>query len=173
MRIEKFVFGPVGTNCYIVINEMTSECFAVDMADCPQEFVKHIKDAGLCVKALLLTHGHFDHIMGAERFAEIFGCPVYAYEGEENILCDPVLNASATMLGQSYVFTKAEYVKADTQIETAGFQVEIIPTPGHTEADAVIISEKNMYCSAEIPFFYNSIGRTDLLREAEVSLSVR
>ena len=62
MRIEKFVFGPVGTNCYIVINEMTSECFAVDMADCPQEFVKHIKDAGLCVKALLLTHGHFDHI---------------------------------------------------------------------------------------------------------------
>ena len=102
---------------------------------------------------LLLTHGHFDHIMGAERFAEIFGCPVYAYEGEENILCDPVLNASATMLGQSYVFTKAEYVKADTQIETAGFQVEIIPTPGHTEADAVIISEKNMYCSAEIPFF--------------------
>ena len=133
MRIEKFVFGPVGTNCYIVINEMTSECFAVDMADCPQEFVKHIKDAGLCVKALLLTHGHFDHIMGAERFAEIFGCPVYAYEGEENILCDPVLNASATMLGQSYVFTKAEYVKADTQIETAGFQVEIIPTPGHTD----------------------------------------
>lgn len=112
MRIEKFVFGPVGTNCYIVINEMTSECFAVDMADCPQEFVKHIKDAGLCVKALLLTHGHFDHIMGAERFAEIFGCPVYAYEGEENILCDPVLNASATMLGQSYVFTKARVCKS-------------------------------------------------------------
>ena len=173
MRIEKFVFGPVGTNCYIVINEMTSECFAVDMADCPQEFVKHIKDAGLCVKALLLTHGHFDHIMGAERFAEIFGCPVYAYEGEENILCDPVLNASATMLGQSYVFTKAEYVKADTQIETAGFQVEIIPTPGHTEADAVIISEKNMYCSAEIPFFIILSEERIFLREAEVSLSVR
>ena len=173
MRIEKFVFGPVGTNCYIVINEMTSECFAVDMADCPQEFVKHIKDAGLCVKALLLTHGHFDHIMGAERFAEIFGCPVYAYEGEENILCDPVLNASATMLGQSYVFTKAEYVKADTQIETAGFQVEIIPTRDIQRADAVIISEKNMYCSAEIPFFIILSEERIFLREAEVSLSVR
>lgn len=135
--------------------------------------VKHIKDAGLCVKALLLTHGHFDHIMGAERFAEIFGCPVYAYEGEENILCDPVLNASATMLGQSYVFTKAEYVKADTQIETAGFQVEIIPTPGHTDGGAVIISEKNMYCSAEIPFFIILSEERIFLREAEVSLSVR
>ena len=162
MRIEKFVFGPVGTNCYIVINEMTSECFAVDMADCPQEFVKHIKDAGLCVKALLLTHGHFDHIMGAERFAEIFGCPVYAYEGEENILCDPVLNASATMLGQSYVFTKAEYVKADTQIDTAGFQVEIIPTPGHTEGGCCYyIGEEHVLFSGDT-LFHNSIGRTDL-----------
>ena len=138
MRIEKFVFGPVGTNCYIVINEMTSECFAVDMADCPQEFVKHIKDA------------------------EIFGCPVYAYEGEENILCDPVLNASATMLGQSYVFTKAEYVKADTQIETAGFQVEIIPTPGHTEGGCCYyIGEEHVLFSGDT-LFHNSIGRTDL-----------
>ena len=76
MRIEKFVFGPVGTNCYIVINEMTSECFAVDMADCPQEFVKHIKDAGLCVKALLLTHGHFDHYMGADKIRLRTGCEV-------------------------------------------------------------------------------------------------
>lgn len=104
----------------------------------------------------------FDHIMGAERFAEIFGCPVYAYEGEENILCDPVLNASATMLGQSYVFTKAEYVKADTQIETAGFQVEIIPTPGHTEGGCCYyIGEEHVLFSGDT-LFHNSIGRTDL-----------
>lgn len=102
MRIEKFVFGPVGTNCYIVINEMTSECFAVDMADCPQEFVKHIKDAGLCVKALLLTHGHFDHIMGAERFAEIFGCPVYAYD------C-PSIVADAFSTGSHKIFSSPSY----------------------------------------------------------------
>ena len=94
MRIEKFVFGPVGTNCYIVINEMTSECFAVDMADCPQEFVKHIK--------------------------------------------------------------------ADTQIETAGFQVEIIPTPGHTEGGCCYyIGEEHVLFSGDT-LFHNSIGRTDL-----------
>lgn len=134
---------------------------------------KAYKDAGLCVKALLLTHGHFDHIMGAERFAEIFGCPVYAYEGEENILCDPVLNASATMLGQSYVFTKAEYVKADTQIETAAFRWRLFRLRDIQRADAVIISEKNMYCSAEIPFFIILSEERIFLREAEVSLSVR
>ena len=80
-------------------------------------------------------------------------CPVYAYEGEENILCDPVLNASATMLGQSYVFTKAEYVKADTQIETAGFQVEIIPTPGHTEGGCCYyIGEEHVLFSGDTLF---------------------
>ena len=174
MRIEKFVFGPVGTNCYIVINEMTSECFAVDMADCPQEFVKHIKDAGLCVKALLLTHGHFDHIMGAERFAEIFGCPVYAYEGEENILCDPVLNASATMLGQSYVFYKSRVCKSGYADRNRRlFRWRLFRLRDIQRADAVIISEKNMYCSAEIPFFIILSEERIFLREAEVSLSVR
>ena len=153
MRIEKFVFGPVGTNCYIVINEMTSECFVRRYGGLSSGIRKAYKRCRLCVKALLLTHGHFDHIMGAERFAEIFGCPVYAYEGEENILCDPVLNASATMLGQSYVFTKAEYVKADTQIETAGFQVEIIPTPGHTEGGCCYyIGEEHVLFSGDTLF---------------------
>lgn len=162
MRIERFVLGPVGTNCYIAINETSSECFAVDMADCPQELVKHIKDAGLCVKALLLTHGHFDHMMGAERFAEIFGCPVYAYEAEENILCDSVLNASATMLGQPYVFRKAEYVKADTRIEAAGFQVKVIPTPGHTEGGCCYYIEEEHVLFSGDTLFRCSIGRTDL-----------
>lgn len=162
MRIERFVLGPVGTNCYIVINETSSECFAVDMADCPQELVKHIKDAGLCVKALLLTHGHFDHIMGADRFAEIFGCPVYAYEAEENLLCNPSLNASATMLGQPYVFRKAEYVKVDTRIEAAGFQVEVIPTPGHTEGGCCYYIEEEHVLFSGDTLFHCSIGRTDL-----------
>ena len=78
MKIENFVLGPVGTNCYIVINEGTKECFLVDMAACPPELVNHIKNSGLTVKAVLLTHGHFDHIMGLDRFLEEFPAPVYA-----------------------------------------------------------------------------------------------
>lgn len=56
MKIENFVLGPVGTNCYIVSNEETKECFLVDMAACPPELVSHIKNSGLTVKAVLLTH---------------------------------------------------------------------------------------------------------------------
>jgi hydroxyacylglutathione hydrolase len=78
MKVESIVLGSIGTNCYIVTNEETKECFAVDMAECPQEYVNYIKNNGLEMKALFLTHGHFDHIMGIDDFLKAFPVPVYA-----------------------------------------------------------------------------------------------
>ena len=72
MKVESIVLGSIGTNCYIVTNEETKECFAVDMAECPQEYVNYIKNNGLEMKALFLTHGHFDHIMGIDDFLKAF-----------------------------------------------------------------------------------------------------
>ena len=82
MKVESIVLGSIGTNCYIVTNEETKECFAVDMAECPQEYVNYIKNNGLEMKALFLTHGHFDHIMGIDDFLKAFPVPVYAGEDE-------------------------------------------------------------------------------------------
>ena len=58
MKIERFVLGPIETNCYVVVNEDTKECFAVDMAYCPKAYVDHIREQGYQMKALFLTHGH-------------------------------------------------------------------------------------------------------------------
>ena len=55
MKVESIVLGSIGTNCYIVTNEETKECFAVDMAECPQEYVNYIKNNGLEMKALFLS----------------------------------------------------------------------------------------------------------------------
>ena len=76
MKIERFVIGPVGTNCYIVINEETKERFLTDPAACPPELVSHIRDTGLQVTAVLLTHGHFDHIMGLDDLVKEVPVPV-------------------------------------------------------------------------------------------------
>lgn len=162
MKIEKFVLGPVGTNCYIVRNDDTMECFIVDVAACPPEFVSHIKNAGLTVKAVLLTHGHFDHIMGLDRFLEEFPVPVYACAAEKEVLESAQLNSSAGMLGQPYTFTGARFVKDGDLLDAAGMKIQVIQTPGHTIGGCCYyISDENVLFSGDT-LFRASVGRTDL-----------
>ena len=162
MKIENFVLGPVGTNCYIVINEGTKECFLVDMAACPPELVSHIKNSGLTVKAVLLTHGHFDHIMGLDRFLEEFPAPVYACAVEKELLESPQLNSSSGMLGQPYTFHGAQYVKDGDLLDMAGMKIQVIQTPGHTIGGCCyyIADEQTLFSGDTL--FRASIGRTDL-----------
>ena len=162
MKIENFVLGPVGTNCYIVINEGTKECFLVDMAACPPELMSHIKNSGLTVKAVLLTHGHFDHIMGLDRFLEEFPAPVYACAAEKELLESPQLNSSSGMLGQPYTFHGAQYVKDGDLLDIAGMKIQVIQTPGHTIGGCCyyIADEQTLFSGDTL--FRASIGRTDL-----------
>ena len=162
MKIENFVLGPVGTNCYIVSNEGTKECFLVDMAACPPELVSHIKNSGLTVKAVLLTHGHFDHIMGLDRFLEEFPAPVYACAAEKELLESAQLNSSSGMLGQPYTFHGAQYVKDGDLLDMAGMKIQVIQTPGHTIGGCCyyIADEQTLFSGDTL--FRASIGRTDL-----------
>lgn len=162
MKIENFVLGPVGTNCYIVINEETKECFLVDMAACPPELVSHIKNSELTVKAVLLTHGHFDHIMGLDRFLEEFPAPVYACAAEKELLESAQLNSSSGMLGQPYTFHGAQYVKDGDLLDMAGMKIQVIQTPGHTIGGCCyyIADEQTLFSGDTL--FRASIGRTDL-----------
>ncbi len=162
IKIEKFVLGPVGTNCYIVRNEENKECFLVDPAACPPELAGHIKSEGLTVRAVVLTHGHFDHIMGLDGVTEAFSVPVYAYKGEKALLEDAQMNSSATMLGQPYTFSEADYTDDGQEMEIAGFQVRVIHTPGHTAGGCCYyIPEEGVLFSGDT-LFHASVGRTDL-----------
>lgn len=149
MKVESIVLGSIGTNCYIVTNEETKECFAVDMAECPQEYVNYIKNNGLEMKALFLTHGHFDHIMGIDDFLKAFPVPVYAGEDELPVIEDDRLNVSS-MYGPKYAFHGAKPVKDGQVIECAGIEVDVLHTPGHTVGGCCYYLPKNTDCSAEI-----------------------
>lgn len=162
MKVGKFVLGPVATNCYIGINEETKECFIVDPATCPPEFVSYIKNAGLTVKAVLLTHGHFDHIMGLDALLKEFPVPVYAHEAERDVLESEQLNSSASMLGQPYSFSGADYVTNRQELRIAGFEILVIYTPGHTIGGCCYYIEKEKALFSGDTLFHGSVGRTDL-----------
>ena len=162
MKVGKFVLGPVATNCYIGINEETKECFIVDPATCPPEFVSYIKNAGLTVKAVLLTHGHFDHIMGLDALLKEFSVSVYAHEAEREVLESEQLNSSASMLGQPYSFSGADYVTNRQELRIAGFEILVIYTPGHTIGGCCYYIEKEKALFSGDTLFHGSVGRTDL-----------
>lgn len=162
MKIEKFVVGPVGTNCYIVQNEEKKECFLVDPGACPPEMISHIKRAGLTVKAVLLTHGHFDHIMGLDGVLKEFQVPVYVCKEERELMENAQLNSSLLMLGQAYSFSGAEYIADGDVLFPAGIRVHVIFTPGHTAGGCCYyLPEEHVLFSGDT-LFHVSIGRTDL-----------
>ena len=161
MKIEKFVIGIIGTNCYLVQNEETKECFLVDPAICPAELVSHIKSQGLALKAILLTHGHFDHIMGIDGFLKEFQVPVYAHEEEKLLLNDPAMNSSVNY-GPGYTFSRAEYLEDGQKLTVAGMEIEVLYTPGHTIGGCCYyIPDEGVLFSGDT-LFWTSIGRDDL-----------
>ena len=129
MKVEKFVTGIISTNCYLVINEETKQTVVIATGACPKHLMGHIKSEGLDIRAILLTHGHFDHIMGIDDFLKEFDVPVYVHEGDRETITDASLNQSSVYTA-GYTFSKAVYTKDGQVLSFAGEQsldVKVLP----------------------------------------------
>lgn len=160
MKIEKFVLGSLGTNCYLIENEETKELVIVDPAVCPDYLVSHIKNAGYTPKAIFLTHSHFDHVMGIEGFVNEFDIPVYLHEAEKELLADPQLNLSG-VFGASYAYHQVQCLKDGEVLVEAGISFKIIHTPGHTAGGCCYYVEDEGVLISGDTLFYQSVGRSD------------
>ena len=160
MKIEKFVLGSMSTNCYLLINEDTKEMVIVDPATCPEYLVNHVKSNGYIPKAILLTHGHFDHVMGIDGWLEEFDILVYHHENETQMLAEPDLNLSP-MLERPYTFDKGVGLKDGEILEVAGFKFQVIHTPGHTSGGCCYYEADEAVLFSGDTLFYRSVGRTD------------
>ena len=161
MKIERFVLGPIETNCYVVVNEDTKECFAVDMAYCPKAYVDHIREQGYQMKALFLTHGHFDHIMGLSDVMEDIKIPVYVEEADLPMMMDGESNLSSGYMRGGYQFADAVPVRDGQQLQIAGFQFRVIHTPGHTPGGCCYYMEQEDVLFSGDTLFRTSVGRSD------------
>ena len=160
MRIKKFVIGMIGTNCYVVSNENTKECFIVDPAVCDKNVISYIETEGLSLKAILLTHGHFDNATGAGELAQLLHIKIYAQEKEKETLENPQLNLSGWQ-GSELVFYADEYLKDEQEIDLAGFHIRVFLTPGHTVGGCCYYFPYQNTLFSGDSLFQTSIGRTD------------
>ena len=99
IRIKTCVLGQVSTNCYLVYDEQTKEGAVIDPADNAPYILNKCSELGINLTAVLLTHGHFDHIMAVPDVLRAFRVKVYAYETEENMLADTKLNMTGGFRG--------------------------------------------------------------------------
>jgi len=132
IEIKSMTLGMVATNCYLIINKENKEALLVDPADNALRISNVIEENGCTLKAILLTHGHFDHIMALNDLKKRYNVPVYAHEEEEDVLKQSSLNLSGS-IGQIYTTQADVYVKDGEHLKLAGLDVIVLYTPGHTK----------------------------------------
>lgn len=163
LKITYFPLGPVQTNCYIV-QDGHKNCLVIDPGEEPTKIIHHIEGALLKPVAILLTHGHFDHIGAVDAIRDHFTIPVYIHENEQHTLTDPQENGSTRYPGLSLVKNRP----ADHLIATAGmmdigpFTFEMRDTPGHSPGSLSFIFKEAGFAVVGDTLFQGSIGRTDL-----------
>ena len=167
IEVEKMVLGMVSTNVYLVF--YNGNCIIIDPSDEAERIIACIEERKANPLAILLTHGHFDHIMAAPALAKKYGIKIYAGEAERQLLEDSGLNLATRFLGEDFTLEADEYVKGGDEIEFEGFKLKVLYTPGHTVGSVSFYTEdladNEAFKKAAFTgdtLFAGSVGRVDL-----------
>jgi len=163
MKIHCIALGAYQTNSYVVSeSQEAADCIIVDAGLDADELLAYVQDNHLAPQALLLTHGHVDHIAGVPLLCEAFPeLALLVYCDEVQMLADPACNLSA-MTGQPIQIEKAATALQDKEtIEFAGISLTVIHTPGHTPGGICLYCQDEGVVFAGDTLFAESIGRTD------------
>lgn len=160
IEIKSMTLGMVATNCYLIISKETKEALLIDPADNALRISNVIEENVCTLKAILLTHGHFDHIMALNELKKRYNVPVYAHEEEEDVLKQSSLNMSG-MIGQIYTTQADIYVKDGEHLKLAGLDIIVLHTPGHTKGGVCYYLPEEKVLMSGDTLFHCSIGRTD------------
>lgn len=164
LQVRTIVSVPFDENTYVFWVEGQKEAVVVDPGLQPGKIVDLLNAEGLTPVAVLLTHGHTDHIAGNQRMKEVWPeCPLLIGEGDAYKLTDPEANLSANY-GFSVISPPADktLVEGDTY-QAAGLHFEVLETPGHSAGHITFVLkyDENTHLISGDVLFRDGIGRSD------------
>lgn len=160
MMMKTYISGPIDANNYLLWDEKSKEAVLVDCSEYKDVIIDDIKENGLKLKYILLTHGHFDHVLGVNKFVEATGAKVCVNKD------DVVLLDNINEFGRLFGFPDVESPKHDMKLEDGdelafgNLKIKVIHTPGHTEGGLCYLIENNLFSGDTL--FRDCYGRTDL-----------
>ena len=161
MVIMTYVLSEFASNCYLICDEKNKKACLIDPGVYDEKIMDEIEQKGLNCEYIILTHGHFDHIAGAEAFREKTGARIIAHELEAEYLTDP--EKSMTFYFNSETVSADIFFKDGDVISFGDFSLTVIHTPGHSKGSSCFVYEngdtKIMFTGDTL--FKGTIGRYD------------
>ncbi len=157
MKIITLTVGSFHTNCYLVIDEAENEAAIIDPGGSAELIISAIKESGARVTAIILTHGHFDHVVAINEVRRFTGADVYIHSLDAVMLKDRHLS----FLPKSFETDEPEHLLNDGDvIDIGSSSFTVIHTPGHTRGSICLMFNYGMISGDTL--FYRNIGRCDL-----------
>ncbi len=160
LLVETFEVGPLDNNTYLIVDREAGEAVIVDPAMESEEAAARIETLGVALKAILNTHGHFDHVCNNAFFAERFGSPVLIHRNDLDFL--EKLTEFAAIYGYKAKASPkpSAFLEDGASVPVGNHALLVIHTPGHSPG-GVCLAAKGFVLSGDT-LFNRSIGRTDL-----------
>jgi hydroxyacylglutathione hydrolase len=159
LAVERHELGPIATNCYVVrASEEASEAVVIDPGGDAAELARELERLGVTCVAILITHGHWDHLGGVADLAEATDAPVYM-AADERIALERINDfAPAELLLRPH--TPEVALQGDETLDLAGIMFQTLRVPGHSPAHLAYYAQGCLF-SGDV-LFAGSVGRTDL-----------
>ncbi len=160
MILKQFTIGSLENNNYLLIDEKSKEAVLIDCTQDCTDIDNALKEYGAKLKYILLTHGHFDHILGVNDFKRKYDCKVLLHEADKT-LADSVTEFVKNFgIDEADVQEIDEYIRDNQIIKFGENSIKVIHTPGHTKGGVCYFVGDKLFSGDTL--FYESVGRTDL-----------
>ncbi len=153
--------GELAVNCWFLVNEDRKEALVFDPGDEAERIRSYAEQKGWKIAGILLTHGHADHMGGAEELKRLTEAEIYALAEEEPLLKNGKTNLSVYIMRRVITMEADEYVRDGQELTLSGIRLKVLRTPGHTPGGCCFYCEEAGCVFAGDTLFQGSVGRSD------------